>query len=140
MSAAAARGNPYLQVRLPQETIERLKEIAGEGEGGRAGGVSLFVRELIYLALEEPMPAQWGEKAGKEAVVLSGIVEDVNDLMKEARNAADMDPERAAHLLEVMDRNVSQTRDRALRLKCEAIAGRICIELFRAGALTIKEG
>lgn len=33
---------------------ERLKETAGDGGAGKAGGVALFVRRLIHRELEEP--------------------------------------------------------------------------------------
>lgn len=79
MSARASRGNPYLTVRLPQETHDRLKEVVGEGAGGKAGGVSLFVRRLIYRELQEPMPEQWSkDDVGSltDLVELAALVED----------------------------------------------------------------
>lgn len=48
------KGNPYLQIRLEPRMHERLKETAGDGGPGKAGGVALFVRRLIYRELKEP--------------------------------------------------------------------------------------
>lgn len=50
------KGNPYLQVRMPQEVIDILKARFGESEAGKAGGVSLFVRRLVARELREPLP------------------------------------------------------------------------------------
>ena len=52
------RGTPYLQIRLDPEVMELLRERAGEAHPGRGGGVSLYVRQLIYrdLGLPEPEP------------------------------------------------------------------------------------
>ena len=69
-------GNPILQVRLTPDTHEKLKEVAGESEGGKAGGVSLFVRRLIYRELGEQMPDQWGKDSGALNDLI-GILADV---------------------------------------------------------------
>jgi len=52
------RGTPYLQIRLDPEVMELLRERAGDAGPGRGGGVSLYVRQLIYrdLGLPEPEP------------------------------------------------------------------------------------
>jgi hypothetical protein len=74
------RGNPILQVRLTPETHDSLKEAVGDGhQGGKAGGVSLFVRRLIYRELGEPMPSQWSKDdvgAMTDLHELAALVED----------------------------------------------------------------
>lgn len=45
------KGNPELRIRLAPEVLELLKKKAGEAEPGRPGGVSLYVRRLIYQDL-----------------------------------------------------------------------------------------
>ena len=50
------KGNPYLQVRLEPRMHELLKDAVAGGEAGKAGGVSLFVRRLIYRELRESHP------------------------------------------------------------------------------------
>lgn len=55
-----ARGKPGLLVRLGQETIDEAQE-AFPPVKGRSGGVALALRRLLYLALDKPMPKQFGE-------------------------------------------------------------------------------
>lgn len=58
------RGNPYLRLRVEPEVLELLKVRVGEGRPGRSGGVSAWVRALIYreLGLGEP-PVYAGEES-----------------------------------------------------------------------------
>lgn len=51
-----SRGRPNLVIRIEPEVLELLKERAGPSERGRGGGVSHYVRQLIYadLGLGEP--------------------------------------------------------------------------------------
>lgn len=51
-----SRGNPYLTIRMEPEVLALLKEQIPAGERGRGGGVSHYVRRLIYadLGLGEP--------------------------------------------------------------------------------------
>ena len=55
-----ARGNPLLNLRLDPELTERAQE-AFPAVVGRSGGLSLAIRRLLHLALDEPMPRQFGE-------------------------------------------------------------------------------
>lgn len=64
--SAARRGNPYLQIRLSPDVHDKLKTFVGEADGGKAGGVSLFVRRLIYRELLEPLPSQWSKELRAE--------------------------------------------------------------------------
>lgn len=50
------RGKPYLSIRMEPEVLALLKERVPPGERGRGGGVSHYVRQLIYadLGLGEP--------------------------------------------------------------------------------------
>lgn len=52
------KGNPVLQTRLEPAMWDKLREAAGERtEGGsKPGGMSLFVRRLLYRELREPLP------------------------------------------------------------------------------------
>jgi hypothetical protein len=54
-------GNPWLKVREDPEFLERLKA-ALPATTGRAGGVSLTVRHLLRLLLDEEFPRQYGER------------------------------------------------------------------------------
>lgn len=54
------RGHPQIVVRLEQEVFDLLKKRVPAVQG-RAGGVSLYVRGLIYQDLEIPMPTQYGD-------------------------------------------------------------------------------
>lgn len=54
-------GNPWLKVREDAEFLDRLKA-ALPAATGRAGGVSLTVRHLLRLLLDEEFPRQYGER------------------------------------------------------------------------------
>lgn len=49
-------GNPIIRVRIEPEVLAMLKERIPRGERGRGGGVSQYLRRLIYadLGLGEP--------------------------------------------------------------------------------------
>ena len=51
-----SRGKPYLTIRMEPDVLALLKERIPAGEPGRGGGVSHYVRQLIYadLGLGEP--------------------------------------------------------------------------------------
>lgn len=55
------KGNPWLKVREDEEFLARLKA-ALPATTGRAGGVSLTVRHLLRLLLDEAFPRQHGER------------------------------------------------------------------------------
>lgn len=139
-----SRGNPILQIRLPQETHERLKDFVGKGDGGKAGGISLFVRRLIYRELREEMPAQW-VKDGTEAVVESGILESLADLYNEIEMLAraieadkPVNEERLQHLFEVSHRNSILTEDPIHKSTCEMMLGRLTVALMKKGTLVLR--
>lgn len=54
-------GNPAVVVRLEPDVMEELRKRAGETTTGRAGGLALFVRRIIYEYLELPLPTQYGD-------------------------------------------------------------------------------
>ena len=54
------KGNPGFLVRLEPETAEVANEFFPAVKG-RSGGVALALRRLLYLALDKPMPRQFGE-------------------------------------------------------------------------------
>ena len=41
--------------------MDELRNRAGETVIGRAGGLALFVRRIIYEFLERPLPTQYGD-------------------------------------------------------------------------------
>lgn len=47
----ARRGNPYAIVRLEPEVMEQLQQISSPRQRGRGGGVSQYLRELVYSHL-----------------------------------------------------------------------------------------
>lgn len=52
----ARRGNPYAMVRLEPHVMNRIQELSEPAERGRGGGVSQYLRRLVYdhLGLGEP--------------------------------------------------------------------------------------
>ena len=54
------RGTPAIRVRL-EPALQDKAQKAFPPVKGRSGGLSLALRRLLYLALDEPMPAQYGE-------------------------------------------------------------------------------
>jgi hypothetical protein len=59
-------GKPKIVVRLEQKAIDELRRRAGEPTTGRAGGLALFVRRIIYEYLGWPLPTQFGELGTSE--------------------------------------------------------------------------
>lgn len=47
----ARRGNPYAIVRLEPEVMEQLQQVSSPRQRGRGGGVSQYLRELVYSHL-----------------------------------------------------------------------------------------
>jgi len=129
--SAAARGNPYLQVRLPQETHDRLKVVAGEGAGGKAGGVSLFVRRLIYRELGEPMPDQWGQEQGPLNDMLSALA-DVEQHEREGKATKE-----AVSLFNAILETTQQEEDLVARNLAFIMLGRMTKLLIDAGHITV---
>ena len=54
------RGTPITKLRLDPELTEEAQQ-AFPAVKGRSGGLSLAIRRLLYLALDKPMPKQFGE-------------------------------------------------------------------------------
>ena len=61
MAQLTRRGKPSLNIRMDEQFMERLKD-AIPSPHGKAGGVSLAIRELLHVVLDEPIPLQYGEK------------------------------------------------------------------------------
>lgn len=120
-----ARGNPILKVRLDPEQAEEVQE-AFPAVKGRSGGVSLAIRRLLYLALDKPMPRQFGE---------IGRAKDV-DALEEAIRELEVPPSneelcewaraRVKTLLEASD------LDPVDRLRLRAVLGRLTLLKERA--------
>ncbi len=128
------RGNPILQVRLTPETHDRLKEVAGAGAGGAAGGVSLFVRRLIYRELGEQMPDQWSKDHEGTLNDLIGILADVE------RYESEGDTKGAVNLYEALLESVETEADLVARNMLFTLIGRLTPALLKAGALEVKRG
>lgn len=58
----ARRGREQITVRLENEVLEELRPLA-RTERGRAGGLSFYLRRLIYQDLGRPLPEQYGREA-----------------------------------------------------------------------------
>lgn len=52
----ARRGNPYAMVRLEPHVMDMIQQLSSPRERGRGGGVSQYLRELVYshLGLGQP--------------------------------------------------------------------------------------
>lgn len=127
------RGNPYLQVRLPQETIDELKEFVGEGDGGKAGGVSLFARRLLYREIDQDMPKQWGQDATTMA--------DLFELRRQVRSFAVVGYPQGSELLKLLGSLLDQANTEAdpVRLSfLREISGELALALLENGALTVE--
>ena len=125
-------GNPILQVRLPEEMHDNLKEAVGEERGGKAGGVSLFVRRLIYRELREPLPKQWGKEAGPLNDMLTALA----DIEQYER---DGDVKKALSLYRALLDSVDDESDLILRNLTYTMIGRLTPMLTAAGALKLNE-
>ena len=55
-----AKGNPLVCFGLEPEVIDLLRQRVDPVKG-RAGGVSLYLRRLVYEDLGLPMPVQYGD-------------------------------------------------------------------------------
>lgn len=58
----ARRGRDQITVRLEDEVLEELRPLVST-ERGRAGGLSFYLRRLIYQDLGKPLPEQYGREA-----------------------------------------------------------------------------
>ena len=126
-------GTPILQVRLTPKTHEHLKEVAGESDGGKAGGVSLFVRRLIYRELREPLPKQKGKEAGPLNDMLTALA----DIEQYER---DNDIKKALSLYRALLDSVDDESDLILKNLTYTMIGRLTPMLTAAGALEVKNG
>lgn len=61
------RGRPKLAVRIDPDFLEQVQE-AFPTVTGRSGGVGLAVRQLLHLALDKPVPVQYGEVRRSEDI------------------------------------------------------------------------
>lgn len=114
------RGNPGLKVRLESELYEETHQ-AFPSVKGRSGGVSLAIRRLLYLALNRPMPKQFGE---------IGRSREVDALEDSIRDLAAGDSASAAELAEYEARArvlLSLAQDHVDTLRLHAILGRLLL-------------
>lgn len=90
----ARRGRDQITVRLEEDVLEELRPLA-QGGRGRAGGLSFYLRRLIYQDLGWPLPEQYGLDAvpawsPRLAVRLEHWLEADPDGREELREAADL--------------------------------------------------
>lgn len=114
------RGNPTLKVRLEPDLVEEANE-SFPAVKGRSGGVALALRRLLYLALDKPMPRQFGE---------IGRTKDIDELEELIRKLETPPPDadlcqwvshRAKDLLK------SAELDQVDRLRLTAVLGRLTL-------------
>lgn len=55
------KGHEKITVRLEPDAMEELRKRAGESTVGRAGGLALLIRRIVYEWLGWPMPTQFGD-------------------------------------------------------------------------------
>lgn len=110
-------GNPRVVVRVEQEAIEAAQDLFPPTKG-RSGGVALALRQLLYVALDQPIPKQFGE--------VRRLVE-VDDLEEAARAAEAGDlVDVATHIQRVRDL-LPNVEDPVDRLRLRAIVGRLVL-------------
>lgn len=54
-------GNPIICFPVPPDVYEELRRRAGEPTVGRAGGLALYLRRIVYEHLGIPLPVQYGD-------------------------------------------------------------------------------
>ena len=129
--SAAARGNKYLTVRLPDEMHDLLRTEVGKAKGGgTAGGAALFVRRLIYRELRQPMPDQWGKEAGPLNDMLTALA-DIDQYER------DGDIKKALGLYRALLDSVNDETDLVLRNLAFTMVGRLTPMLIAAGAIQV---
>lgn len=64
----ARRGNPYAVVRLEPEVMDQIKNLAPPGSRGRGGGVSQYLRQLVYQHLGLGQAPCFGETLPEQTV------------------------------------------------------------------------
>ncbi|MBZ0252921.1 MAG: hypothetical protein K8I02_06225 [Candidatus Methylomirabilis sp.] len=84
----ARRGRDQVTVRLDDEILQKLRQQVGE-ERGRAGGLALYLRRLVYQDLGLSMPEQYGQP-GSEAAAPS-LAARVEHWLHPAPPAQDLD-------------------------------------------------
>lgn len=67
----AKRGNPYAIVRLEPEVMRIIQERSQPRERGRGGGVSQYLRQIVYAHLGLGAAPCFGEAAEAEAAARS---------------------------------------------------------------------
>lgn len=58
----ARRGNPYAMVRLEPHVLDMIQQLSSPRERGRGGGVSQYLRELVYSHLGLGQPPCFGHE------------------------------------------------------------------------------
>lgn len=58
------KGTPVFQIRLERDVLEKLKDKIPPSERGRSGGVSHYIRRLIYADLGLGEPPEWRKGKG----------------------------------------------------------------------------
>ena len=115
------KGNPKILVRLEPETLDEAQE-AFPAVKGRSGGVSLALRRLLYLALDRPMPRQFGE-LGR-----SHDIDELEDLVRELEAGPPPDSDKLAELqTEAQQLLTADNHDAVDVTRLRAILGRVLL-------------
>ena len=113
---------------MDEEFVERLRE-AIPSPHGKAGGVSLAIRELLYVVLDEPIPLQYGEKERDCPIDdLERLTIDLED-RSEIGDEAEVAMERALSLIS------DYSGDPVAKFRLHAVVGRLHLIRSSAGSL-----
>ena len=80
---------PSISMRIRKSPLQAMKEYVGEGQGGSAGGTSLFIRRLIHRELGEPVPEQWEKETSPALAVQNCYTAACADLDRWERDGPD---------------------------------------------------
>lgn len=122
-------GKPLLTVRVPLVTRDKFKEFVGETDkgGGSAGGAGLYLRRLIYWALEEPVPPQWEKDTSPALAVQNHLTAACVDLAR--WEAEGVDRQAAESLREAVRESAKSEPDALNRTLALQMLGRLTLLL-----------
>ncbi len=113
------RGNPKFLIRMEPALSEEAQK-AFPAVKGRSGGLSLAIRRLLYLALDKPMPKQFGETWRAHGV------DELEELVRELEAGVPPDPEALKKLqAEAQELLDDEDHDAVDVTRLRAILGRV---------------
>ena len=105
-------------IRMDQESAEKARQ-AFPAVKGRSGGLSLAVRRLLYLALDKPMPRQFGE------IGRNREVDELEELVRELEDGPSPDPKTLRNLQVEAQELLAADFDAVDQVRLRAILGRV---------------